>query len=334
MLTPPTTDYNALRTSIRSILDESLERAKLAIQRERVRAYWRVGRELDRHLPSDGSQAEYGARVIPQLATDVGMSDKRLYESLKFYRYFPNIRALGYLPWSLVTRILSVLNDEARTYYVAASQEAGWSFRELSEAIRTDAFTTSPRTHIPSHLQALRGDLNVYRVRRPSPTHTSGLYLDLGFSLYWRARDRSNFEDGTVVRVRTTEGGRFTISQVDTASRRLFTHRLDVTRIIDGDTIAVTLTTPTGDVLAQKLRFRGIDTAELPTEAGHRAKRFVERALTDVNFIVAKTTRPDRYDRYLADIFYAPGEPDPDIVAREGRFLNGELLGEGLARRV
>ena len=334
MLDAMSRNYKHLRQTIQSILDDSLERAKQAVQRERVRAHWRIGRELHQHLPADGSQAGYGSRVIPQLAEDVGMSERRLYESLKFYRYFPNLRALADLSWSQVTRLLNVPDEQARAYYIAASQDSGWSFRELSEAIRTDAFRNAPRTHQPVHLQSLRGDLNVYRVRRPSPAHTSGLYLDLGFSLYWRARARADFEDGTIVCVQPTAKSRFTIRQVDAFPRRLFTHRLDVTRIIDGDTIAVTLVTPNGDVLAQKLRFRGIDTAELPTEAGHRAKRYVERALANVEFIVAKTTRPDRYDRYLADIFYLPGESDPNVVAKEGQFLNGELLREGLAQRV
>lgn len=328
---PP--DYTHLRTTIRSILEESLERARLAVQRERVRAYWRIGRELHQHLPEDGSQAEYGARVIPQLAGDVGLSEQRLYESVNFFRHFPNPRAHGDLTWSQITRIIGVPDPQAREYYISTAQAEAWTYRQLTDAIRANAHlqvTTTPQREI---LKPLRGDLNVYRARRPSPEYTTGLYLDVGFSLYWRARDRADIEDGKIVRVQPT-GSRFTIRQVELPSRRLFTHRLNVTRVIDGDTIAVTLVTPNGDVLAQKLRFRGIDTAELPTEAGHRARRFVERALQDVDYIVAKTTRPDRYDRYLADIFYLPGESDANVVAREGRFLNGELLREGLARRV
>ncbi len=331
----PSPDYIRLRTAIRTILDKSLERARQAVQRERINAYWRIGRELHRHLPVDGSQAEYGARVIPQLADDVGMSEKRLYESLKFYRFYPNLRSIGDLTWTQVTRILGIQDEEVRAYYVAAAQEEDWSVRQLAEAIRTDTHTKPPKSHQSTAFKPLRGDLNVYRVRGPHESVASGLYLDLGFSLYWRARSRSGaFEEGTIVRVDQSAGSKISIRHVDTHARRLFTHQLKVTRVIDGDTIAVTLTTPNGDILVQKLRFRGIDTAELPTEAGHRAKRFVERALADVDFIVAKTTRPDRYDRYLADIFYLPGERDANVVAQKSRFLNGELLREGLARRA
>lgn len=281
-------------------------------------------------------QAQYRARVIPQLADDVGLSEQRLYESLNFYRNFPNPRAHGDLTWSQITRLLGVPDPEAREYYVSTVQAEAWSFRQLTDAIRTQAHRKTETVSKTSALKPLRGDLNVYRVRRPASAPTSRLYLDLGFSLYWRARDRyrADFQDGSIVQVRAQSKSSFAIRQVDVTPRRLFTHRLNVARVIDGETLAVTLTTPNGDLLAQKLRLRGIDTAELPTEAGHRAKRFVERSLADVDFIVAKTTRPDRYDRSLADIFYLPGESDADIVAGEGRFLNGELLSEGLARRV
>ena len=37
--------------------------------------------------------------------------------------------------------------------------------------------------------------------------------------------------------------------------------------------------------------------------------------------------------RYLADLRYLPGEPDPQVVLKKGRYLNRELLDKRLARR-
>ena len=45
------------------------------------------------------------------------------------------------------------------------------------------------------------------------------------------------------------------------------------------------------------------------------------------------TTKVDLYDRYLTDVFVMPGEADLGRVARDGRFVNRELVEEGLARR-
>ena len=81
----------------------------------------------------------------------------------------------------------------------------------------------------------------------------------------------------------------------------------------------------------------------MDTDEGQRAKRFVEARLKDCDFIIVKTykDRSDKFDRYLADIFYVAkgdaraGGPieqsDPSLVAREGKFLNQELLDERLA---
>ncbi|MDA0745632.1 MAG: thermonuclease family protein [bacterium] len=83
-----------------------------------------------------------------------------------------------------------------------------------------------------------------------------------------------------------------------------------------------------------KLRLRGIDTPELPGPLARKAKKFVQRALAQVSFIVLTTTKVDKYDRYLSDVFYLPGEMDPETVVRCRRFLNRELVEAGLAKRV
>ena len=83
----------------------------------------------------------------------------------------------------------------------------------------------------------------------------------------------------------------------------------------------------------KKLRLREIDSPELGTEAGVRAKAYLERVLLEAQPFVITTTKVDLYDRYLTDIFLLPGEPDLQKVAREGRFLNRELIEAGVARR-
>ena len=98
----------------------------------------------------------------------------------------------------------------------------------------------------------------------------------------------------------------------------------------------------------------------MDTEEGKKAKRFVESRLKDCAFIVVKTykDRTDKFDRYLADVFYgpklqqndknnreagtAPRPPKggagvstenwtPERVTIEGIYLNQELLDNHLA---
>ncbi|OGG49508.1 MAG: hypothetical protein A3F84_08580 [Candidatus Handelsmanbacteria bacterium RIFCSPLOWO2_12_FULL_64_10] len=53
----------------------------------------------------------------------------------------------------------------------------------------------------------------------------------------------------------------------------------------------------------------------------------------EVPFVVLTTTKPDKYDRYLSDVFYLPGGIDPQDVLQKGIFLNQQLLDQGLAVR-
>ena len=106
-----------------------------------------------------------------------------------------------------------------------------------------------------------------------------------------------------------------------------------VEKVIDGDTLLVSFDFNCPMSVSQKLRLRGINCPEMDTEEGKRAKRFVEARLKGCEFIIVKTykDRTDKFDRYLADIFYSPGANDPAIVAQEGTYLNQELLDEHLA---
>jgi endonuclease YncB( thermonuclease family) len=85
--------------------------------------------------------------------------------------------------------------------------------------------------------------------------------------------------------------------------------------------------------IQQKLRLRGIDCPEIDTEEGVKAKKFVQARLNSCDFIVIKTYKDtfDKYDRYLADIFYLKDTEDAQQVAQAGNYLNQELLDDKLA---
>ena len=80
-----------------------------------------------------------------------------------------------------------------------------------------------------------------------------------------------------------------------------------------------------------------IDCPELDTAEGKRAKRFVESELSQVPYVVISSTKSDKFDRYLADVFYPP----PSLRAKRSNpesenliFLNNRLLQERLAVRM
>jgi endonuclease YncB( thermonuclease family) len=57
-----------------------------------------------------------------------------------------------------------------------------------------------------------------------------------------------------------------------------------------------------------------------------KAKEFVQKKLNNVDFIVIKTYRPDKYSRYITDVFYSNEYNDLSSIINNGNFLNQELL--------
>ena len=99
-----------------------------------------------------------------------------------------------------------------------------------------------------------------------------------------------------------------------------------VTRVIDGDTMKVRMDLGYDDSCRQVLRLRGIDCPEMDTREGQAAKAFVQSYIKEAQMIIVRSSRSDKYDRYLADIF-VPREGEEEI------FLNNLLLEKRYAMR-
>lgn len=92
----------------------------------------------------------------------------------------------------------------------------------------------------------------------------------------------------------------------------------------------------------QYLRLRAIDSLEIDTAAGRKAREFVASLIKRAPFLILTTTRSDKYDRYLADIFI-PGreflkawEEGKAVLSEPAGllYLNNELLTRKLAVRM
>ncbi len=333
-LTP--SPYATLRQEITAVLLASREKARQLVEREIASAHWEVGRLLNAHLEAHGTRAHYGEQVVQQLAADLEIDYRRLYEMLRVYRALPIFRTSGKLTWSHYLTLLKA-PDETREHYAKLAAEEGLSVRQLQEAIAADASALPPPQTTPrkpvSGLRAKRGILHTYRlVELCRPNSARELVLDLGFTLRRQVdlKDVADAELGTVV-ASTRKGKGYTLTRVEVKREQLFTFVALVKRVVDGDTLLVEVDCGFGCWMQQRLRLRGIDTPELKTAEGRRAHAFVQDALGQLDFVVVKTARPDKYDRYLADVFYLPGERDAGKVAAEGVYLNNQLLKEGLA---
>ena len=372
--TPARQGYRQLRDDVLAILEEGKERARQAVERERVRTYWAVGDVLHTHLLGHQDRAEYGERIIGQLAEDLSIGERRLYEMLEVRRTFPKLRPAAELGWTHYVAVLGLPTKREREYYLAQAGEGGWSRRELQAAIRAEAFSEAQRRGTDGQAQGQgsagaggkrllpkRGELYTYRVAEPDESADEGLVLDLGFEVQHdpEATAEPGIEPRNIVAVTRTEErpDRYAVKVSGGKRAKLYTYRASVLRVVDGDTLWVRIDLGFRIKIRQKLRLRGIDAPEMDTDEGKRARDYVKAVLSGVPWVVVTTTRPDKYDRYLSDVFYPKsgkasraenaknakrtknqtsrqGKTRPEDVAREGEYLNGEMVKKGMAVRV
>jgi endonuclease YncB( thermonuclease family) len=120
----------------------------------------------------------------------------------------------------------------------------------------------------------------------------------------------------------------------------VYTYKAALVRVIDGDTVEMTADLGFRVFLREKFRLARIDTPELvgpDRSMAIAAKDFVNLALSTAREIVIRTTKDDKYGRWLAEIDYLPRTSDAAPTAKtmsveSMRNLNDELLRNGLAK--
>ena len=348
-MTVPT--YATLRRSVEQVLYTG----RRDIEAAWVRTYHDIGRLIQEHLLFNQERAEYGAKLFARLAHDVKVSSRTLHECVQFYLYYPIVRPVAQLGWNRCRLLCQVDDEPQRTALTAQAKQYDWASGEILRRVRTLNAARNLRSNSAEGLDdkttavaaadlltPKRGRVDRYRV----VALDAGLGLDLGFKLF-RPVPPAQVRYRTAGEIVAVEAEGEVSAVADSRPGDLFTYAAVVRRVIDGDTLEVALALP-GVVLWQKLRLRGLDCPEIDTPEGKTAKRRVEALVASAKSVTVYTTKPDKYDRYLADIFLQIEEPSsasdlkPSTLLLkqqaggpfpEGLFLNNYLLENGLAER-
>lgn len=146
-LTPIQTDTAekaALYHGIRNVLLTARKQARQAINDTMVQAYWQIGRLIVEDEQGGEKRAEYGKRVLPELAKRLstefgeGFSAQSLWNYRQFYLEFPILStAWRELRWSHFRLLMRIKNPQARLWYVNEAANQGWSVRALDRQIST-----------------------------------------------------------------------------------------------------------------------------------------------------------------------------------------------------
>lgn len=350
---PVAASYLRLRERVRQVLLRGQQRASALVESELIRTSWQVGRLIDRDIraqkKTDSDRAAYGTYVVRHLAEDLGRSRTQLYASLKFARTYPIVPRRGQLKWSHYRVLVSVPDEEERKAFGDEASRLGWTWEKLAEKIQDrKKGKKNEKPHqgagrkVPNRFIPKRGQLHTYRVlsrrvplgfgREAAGSKKPALVLDLGFYFYDEALGTrlGRFREGDIVRADFVGANPFarkaSFSKIEGIPKsHLYTYTALLERVVDIDTFWMYIQLGFGMAHRQKLRLRGVDGPELGTSEGDQAKRWVEERLKGVETFTVTTTKPDKWARYLADIYFKEGGEEVN--------LNQLLLQEGLVRR-
>lgn len=312
--------YAALRRAVEAVVFKGRQN----IERAWVRTYHDTGRLINEHILDHSGRAAYGAQIFDRLAQDTGISKRTLHECAQFHRCFPIVRSTAELTRTHYIVLCQIKDERQRTALLKESISQSWTVAELEERVRalnatvaTPAEALAKPATAPRLLTPKRGTPGICRIVADG----DGVAVDLGFACFLTTDPATKLRANDLVRV-TSDGLQV---MPDATKADLFTYRAEVIRVVDGDTLWVKVFLRPDQWVKQKLRLRDLDCPEIATPEGKAAKRFVEAMLVKTVSVTICTTKPDKYDRYLADVFFVVGD---DTV-----YLNNTLLTEGHAVR-
>ena len=339
---------------LRRAVELTLFKGQQAVELARVRTYHETGRLIHEHVLLFKDRADYGAGTIQRLAADLKTHRSQLQRCVQFYQEISNCASRRNLTWTHYRLLLPIADAKLRNALAAEANRNEWTVDQLKQriqaaapAIEIEAVAVS-NGEPPERLKPNRGTPGVYRVANID----GALVVDLGFACYLdlTADQTESFKEGSLVQV----DGAGRITPADGATKAdLFNYRVEIIKVVDGDTLWVKIYLRPRQWIKQKLRLRGLDCPEMSTPEGRAAKRFVEAFVAQTTAVTINTTKSDKYDRYLADVFLqlekgersgvmadgvkepGPGSATPaTVLAATGEvFLNNALLENGQAVR-
>lgn len=317
--------YSILKARVR----ETLLHGRRKIEEAKVLTYWNTGRYIRIHIRLNGDTAEYAKRVLEDLGRDMDLDVSVLRRMAQFYDAFSSragrrVLRLG-LNWSHFRILITIEEEKTRMALAYRAAREEWVSERLEEELarlRKRGLIEeklSPSSRTPQLLVPIKGRVGIYRIVEIGDK----LNWDKGFASY---RELSGAEARGLKAgdfVRRKEPGKFK-KIPDAKASDLYTYDAELFRAIDADTFWMKVSLAPPDWRREKLRLRGIDAPELNTPRGRAAKRFVEALFKKAKKITVTTTKPDKYHRYLSDVFLKMPEG-------EEIFLNTHLLETGHA---
>lgn len=316
VLVPQT--YPALRKAV----EVAMIKGQQVVEMARVHTYHETGRLIQEHVLLHQDRSGYGTGTFRRLSHDLKVDISVLQRCVQFVRAFPNPAPWRNLAWAHYRLLIPIADPKQRRALAIEANKQHWTVNELTQRVRAlQPVERADQSRLlpPELLTPKRGTPGICRVVDVG----DGPVVDLGFASYLDPDKGESFAVGDLVQLDPTGRGRVAPGATPAD---LFTFDVTVLKVVDGDTLWVKVRLWSRQWVKQKLRLRDLDCPEMNTAEGQAAKRFVEALMARTKSVTICTTKPDKYDRYLADVFL-------ETKTGEAIFLNNALLAERHAVR-
>ena len=151
-------DNNFLR-DVKNIIEAGRAQAYEFVAQTSIATFWNVGRRIFVEEQEGKLRANYGSKLIKNLAQQLiplygtSYNKRNLDYYRKFYLLFPDFEIVNTrvhnLDWSHIRRVLSVSNTDARLWYLENASANMWSVRDLDRNISTQYYERRLASQLP-----------------------------------------------------------------------------------------------------------------------------------------------------------------------------------------
>ena len=140
-------NMNDVLQNIKEIMHKARYELVQTVNTTLVKVYWKIGKTIVEDEQNHLDRAEYGTALIKELSKELtkefgkGFSRSNLQNMRKLFLAYPKSQTLsGKLSWSHYCELLSVNDENKRSFYEKECINSKWSVRELKRQINTSLY--------------------------------------------------------------------------------------------------------------------------------------------------------------------------------------------------
>ena len=141
------TPNNSMILEIRELLENARKNVAQQVNTPLLTTYWNIGRIIVEYEQQNQIRADYGKQTLRELSKELtrefgkGFSRSNLQNMRAFYLAYEKCQTVsGKLSWSHYCELLSITDENKRSFYEKESINSGWSVRELKRQIDSSLY--------------------------------------------------------------------------------------------------------------------------------------------------------------------------------------------------